>query len=348
MNFLIIRRDNIGDLVCSTPLIRALREHYPDAWIGALVNSYNAPVLDGNTDLNAVFSYTKAKHRATGVSKWAVYRDRARMLWTLRRKHIDYAIIAGANHLPRALRLARFVAPEHVIGFTPSDGRADAQIDCGIQYDNPKGMHEVEDVFRLLTQLGIVGEPPPMRVVADYAHVAQARAQMRPEQNLVPALIGLHISARKPDNRWATDDFIEIGRRLRSRFGCRLVLFWSPGSEDNVHHPGDDGKAAAISDALSEAGVVPYPTDELGELITGLACCDALLCSDGGAMHIAAALQVPMVCMFGPTDASRWHPWRCKHRLLQPVSRRVADVSVDEVEAAFASLLDVTTALDVD
>ena len=43
---LVVRRDNIGDLVCTTPLFTALRRRYPDAWIGALVNSYNAAVLD--------------------------------------------------------------------------------------------------------------------------------------------------------------------------------------------------------------------------------------------------------------------------------------------------------------
>lgn len=338
MNFLIIRRDNIGDLVCTTPLIHALRERYPGSWIGALVNSYNAPVLDGNPDLDAVFSYTKAKHRGPGVSKWAVYWARVRMLWALRRKRIDYAIIAGANHMPRALRLARFVAPRHVIGFTPEDGRADPQIDCVIRSGNLNGMHEVMAVFHLLSPLGIEGEPPAMRVVADAARVAKDRARLLPEVVNGVAVVGLHISARKPDNRWATENFVDIGRRLWTRFGCRLVLFWSPGSEDNVHHPGDDGKAATISGALADTGMAPYPTHELGELVTGLASCDALLCSDGGAMHIAAALQVPMVCLFGPTDATRWHPWRCHHRLLQTNSRRVADIRVDEVEGAFEEL----------
>ncbi len=58
---LVIRRDNIGDLVCTTPMIRMLRRHYPDAWIAALVTRYNAEVLAGNPDLDAVFAYQKAE-----------------------------------------------------------------------------------------------------------------------------------------------------------------------------------------------------------------------------------------------------------------------------------------------
>ncbi len=48
---LVIRRDNIGDLLCTTPLLSALRRRFPEAWIGALVNSYTAPVLAGNPDV---------------------------------------------------------------------------------------------------------------------------------------------------------------------------------------------------------------------------------------------------------------------------------------------------------
>ena len=52
---LVIRRDNIGDLVCTTPLLAALRARFPDAWIGVLANSYNAPVLSGYPHVNDVF-----------------------------------------------------------------------------------------------------------------------------------------------------------------------------------------------------------------------------------------------------------------------------------------------------
>ena len=66
LRILVVRRDNIGDLVCTTPLFTALRQRFPEAWIGALVNSYNAPVLRGNPDLSEVYAYTKFKHREQG------------------------------------------------------------------------------------------------------------------------------------------------------------------------------------------------------------------------------------------------------------------------------------------
>ena len=53
---LVIRRDNIGDLVCTLPLFRALRRQLPEAHLAALVTSYTAAVLDGNPDLDAIYA----------------------------------------------------------------------------------------------------------------------------------------------------------------------------------------------------------------------------------------------------------------------------------------------------
>ena len=85
MKILIIRRDNIGDLICTTPLFEVLRHRYPNAYLAALVNSYNAPAIQGNPYLDAVFAYTKGKH-AAGESVAQAYLKRLKLLWSLRRQ----------------------------------------------------------------------------------------------------------------------------------------------------------------------------------------------------------------------------------------------------------------------
>ena len=64
---MILRRDNIGDLACTTPLVEALRAHLPRAWLAALVTTYNAEVLARNPALDEVFVYEKLKHRSGGL-----------------------------------------------------------------------------------------------------------------------------------------------------------------------------------------------------------------------------------------------------------------------------------------
>src|SRR5262249_32777883 len=103
-------------------------------------------------------------------------------------------------------------------------------------------------------------------------------------------LVALHISARKPSQRWPAERYAALGRALHERRGARLVLLWAPGSERNPRHPGDDEKARALMGLLEGVPTVPVPTFRLAELIAALAACDAVVCSDGGAMHLAAAL----------------------------------------------------------
>jgi len=134
MQILVVRRDNIGDLVCTTPFITALRQRFPAAWIGALVNSYNAPVLERNPDLDAVLAYTKLKHLQPGESAAAVLRRRLAMLWRLRRQRLDHVVLVTAD--ARTARLLRWLAPKNLL-VAP----------------DPGGGHEVERVFALAALL---------------------------------------------------------------------------------------------------------------------------------------------------------------------------------------------------
>lgn len=319
-SFLIIRRDNIGDLVCTTPLLRALREHFPDARICALVNSYNAPVLAHNPDVNEVYVYTKAKHRQKGQSLSQLYWARLKLFWTLRREHFGYALLAGQSQGTRLMRLAKFIAPRQIL----------------VQPETANG-HEVERVFRILTPLGIDTPPPPLRVVPDVVRATALRQRLFP-QGTPPPLIGLHISARKPSQRWPTDRFVELARNIHQLYGASFLLFWSPGSEANPLHPGDDEKAQLIMHALADLPILAYPTQQLEELITGLSLCDSVVCSDGGAMHLAAGLGKPVLCFFGKSDSARWHPWGVPHWVLQKPSLDVADISVMDALAGFEKL----------
>ncbi len=320
---LVIRRDNIGDLVCTTPLLHQLRICFPRAWIGALVSRYNEDVLAGNPDLNAVFSYRKSKHREPGESAFGVYWARLKQLKTLRRMHIDIALLPASGGQASARQMAGMIGARRVIEQPADKG--------GV-------MHEVERAARVLAPLGITGKLPPLHVYAAAQGVAAARTKV--SENLAGdgPLIGLHISARKLDQRWPAEKFTALIARLNVQHGARFMLFWSPGDKSNPLHPGDDRKAATII-AATDAPVLPWPTRRLRDLIDGLAVCDSVICSDGGAMHIAAGLAKPIVCFFGSSDPAIWHPWQVPHRVLRSASSNVADITVDDAMAAWQALI---------
>jgi ADP-heptose:LPS heptosyltransferase len=152
--------------------------------------------------------------------------------------------------------------------------------------------------------------------------------------------VAVHLSSRLPHQRWPADSFAALIQKLYSKDKTlRFALFWSPGRETNAMHPGDDEKASQVLDATQGLPVTAFPTGTLDYLIAGLSVCDAMICSYGGAMHICAALDKPIVCFFGNSDSTHWHPWAVPYVLLQPASRDVADISVDEAHAAFVRLM---------
>ena len=338
LSILVVRRDNIGDLVCTTPLIRALRACFPAARIDALVNSYNRSVLANNPDVDNVYAYTRAKHREPHETLAEVHWHRLKLLMALRRQRYHWAILANGGCLSRPLRLARWVAPRAIVGFVPP-GSVRTDIGVGVPLDGlPR--HEVEDLFRLLQPLGIVGAPPPLRLVNSPEAARAARDRLARERwyDASTPVVAIHISARKVSQRWPAERFVSLMQRLNMTHGVQFILLWSPGEEDNPLHPGDSRKAAAIMAACARLPVLAYPTSRLEELIGALSLCSAMVCSDGGAMHVGAGLGLPIVCFFGDSDATRWRPWGVRHELLQKASQDVSDISVTEACEAFDRL----------
>lgn len=335
-SFLVIRRDNIGDLVCTTPVFEALRTHFPAARIFALTNSYNLPVLRGNPFIDEAFAYTKGKHREAGRSLWNVYADRLRLVMRLRRMRLDYAIVGSCGVVPRALAFARLVRPKHIVSHVPR-GNAVRGVDVPVAHDWSKPLHEVEVVYTVLSPFGITGRPPAPAVFPAPDAERQVRAAL--EARRIAAPIGVHISSRRPSNRWPVEQTAELLRRMHAAHGSAFVLFWSPGDEHDPRHPGDDRKAARLIEQLRDVPLLPYATHRLEDLIAGLSACERVICSDGGAMHIAAALGKPILCFFGDSNPVRWRPWNVPHVLLQPPSGDAADITVDEAYEGFERLV---------
>lgn len=316
MNILVIRRDNIGDLVCTTPMLAALRKAMPDAWIGVLVNQYNVAVMGGNTDASEVFAYRKAKHRGPGERKLAIWLETAGLLWKLRRKCIDLAIVAS----PGGERYARLVGAKKIIADKPG-----------------APFHEVEAVGKLLVPLGLQPELEGLKLMPQPEIVAAMRPKLA--ELAGRKIWAIHLSAREKSRRWPTDKYIELIERLASP-ARGFALFWSPGPADHPAHPGDDEKAARVLAVCRDKGVVPIVTQRLEELIAALSLCEGFVGADGGAMHLAAALNLKTVALFENSEAkrTRWYPWCAQHILLQPADFAVADIAVDQVQAAVQTL----------
>ncbi len=329
-SILVIRRDNIGDLVCTTPLLSALRQTYPSARIDVLANTYNAPVLQNHPDVDHLYAYLKAKHRPNGMSRITVYLLRLRLLMTLRRTSYDLIILAQSEYQSQAAKFARILRGKYRLGYIDASSRSKNLIDLPLP-PRAEHTHEAQACLNLMQALGHASQPHPLSLGLSATEKQQVQ-QLRHSWLKTPAtrLVGLHISARLPSQRWPLVHWLDFINRLGTQdSSLHFVLFWSPGPQDHPQHPGDDAQAQELL-TQTQLPISGHPSEDLRTLMTGLAAVDVMIMSDGGAMHIAAALGKPMLCFFGESSTERWYPWMCPHELLQPPSKQICDISVSQ------------------
>lgn len=332
---LFIRRDNIGDLVCTTPSIRAVRVKYPDAKIGILVNTYNADAVSNNPDIDEVYIYEKAKH-APDKSKLSVWLNNLRVLQKIRKEKYDVAIGCG-GYSPRLARYTLLTGAKTRIGYLKK-GMGKSRFYNMPLYESEKTLHEVEKTYALLSPLGITGKPSELRIFPETREVNKVKDFLISSGFLKEKpVIAFHISSRRPENRWPAQRFIELANLISANYAAAILLLWSPGSEKNVYHPGDDEKAEIVKNSLKPKPAA-YKTTSLRELIAALSVSSLVVCCDGGAMHIAAALGKPIVTIWGSTSPDSWAPWGTRHIILKK-NRNAADISVEDAFTAVSNLL---------
>lgn len=336
---LVVRRDNVGDLVCTTPAFAALRERFPEAQIGALVNSYNAEVLHGNPNIDYVFVYQKLKHTSGLKARIRAVATRLKLIVKLRYWRPDITILAKSSYDKHGLSFARQIGAKNIIGFMP-DGLNQVTNLPDIRLAPPglAALHEVEAVNQLLAPLGIKHALGSLQVYPDNRVVERFKRQLPKGSRR----IALHISAREKERRWGVDNFIELIKRIvKTQPDTQILLFWSPGKADDRYHPGDDEAAAQIIEVLQSSQLIPVPTQNLSELIAALSICELFVGADGGAMHLAVALDKYVVALFENLSGklNHWYPWTASSQVIHSLDAdnpAIAQISLAQVEAALS------------
>jgi lipopolysaccharide heptosyltransferase I len=282
---LVVRLGSLGDLVHTLPAVAGLRRAFPAATIDWLVD---APHRDFLSLVPVVSSLIVLKER--GAAGWL------RVRRELRAKKYDTAI--DFQGLIKSAALARMSGARRVVGFDrPSLREPLASLFYSEQIHVDAAAHVVQKNMQLATGLGAIGggiEFPISPVTSD----AVARFL-----GATPAQYALiNPGAAWPNKRWPPDRFGEVSRLLRDLHGLAAVVLWGPGEESLAH--------AVVETSDGAASVAP-PTG-LHDLIALARGARLVVSGDTGPLHIAAALDVPAVALFGPTDAARNGPWDAK------------------------------------
>lgn len=326
-NILIIRRDNIGDLVCTTPLIEGVKKAYPMANVYLLINSVSQDVIKNNPYIYRTYVYRKAKHRAKNQTALGVYLERAAIFLKLRSIHFDAVILANPTPCKYSLRMAKMAGVKNIIGAASGiKGITSAYTEADFS-----GKHQVEKTFSYLKSISNENiSIPDVNVFPTNEEILTAKHKREKLLTNCDYIFGVHISSRSPKRRWSVENYAEIIRRMTAENRCGVLIFWSPQGTLSPDDIGDLARAEQLKALCESDRVALYPTGSVRELIGGFEQCSTILCSDGGQMHLASALHKKLVVFFGDTDKEAWHPWSGEYRILQTPTGECMDITIDE------------------
>jgi lipopolysaccharide heptosyltransferase II len=296
---LIIELWGIGDLVMMSSILATLKKNYPDAHISLLCKPI-AKILFNNTNfinefIEFDFPWTRFKGKYI-FWRWD-WKGLIRIIWRLRREKFDLVLDARGdfrNHL-----LSFFAGTKRRIGYawTGEEYLLTDAIDI-----NQPDRHRVTAWANLLSYLGMTVENPKPHIYIPESEIKWAEEFLRKhniEKN--DLLIGLHPGGRIKTRCWSLDKFAKLTKYLKDKYKAKIIIFVEP---------------EGYGDKISVEGDYLRVKVQLRELIALIKKLKLLICNDCGVMHIATAVNTPMVAIFGPGDLKSIGPYGGNHRIV--------------------------------
>ncbi len=289
---ILVRGPNwIGDAVMCEPALRAVGNLFPEATISLLVKPAIAELLKGHPAVNQVLVYDDRGRHAGLSGKWT-------LAGVLRRHRFDLAILFQ-NAFEAAL-LSFLAGIPRRYGYA-TDGRGFLLSDPITPMPRAKVKHQVEYYWDLLRPLGCQGQPEAPRLCLSQEEEA-AMAERLAAGGILPSdfLIGVNPgSTYGGAKRWLPERFAETVNRLIEEQGPGIGRAMKVAI---VGAKGEEALGQTIAALIRETTVVLSGRTTVRELMAVTKRCGLFLTNDTGPMHIAAAFNVPVVAVFGPTD----------------------------------------------
>jgi lipopolysaccharide heptosyltransferase II len=312
---LLIRLRLIGDVVLSTPVIRALRRAFPDAAITYLVERDAAAVVIGNPHLDEVMIVERTRGLARLV-------DDLRLARRLRRRRFD--VVIDMHGGPRSSWLAFATGAPQRIGYD-MPGRQWMYTRVVPRPRELRPRHSVLNQWDLLSAVdGWPGdEPHPGRDAVEMPLDDAADQRTAERLNIAGVqpndeLIVIHVSANNPFRRWPEPAFIELVAALASASPNRRLVLSSGPSDKTAARRIAQG-ARAVLGAPSASRILDFGEFDLMELRALIARSRLFIGGDTGPLHVAATTATPIVAVYGPTLPVRSTPWRSPELIIESV-----------------------------
>jgi lipopolysaccharide heptosyltransferase I len=289
VNLLIVKLGSIGDIVHTLPALAALRHRFPDAHIDWLVERRSREILLDNPFLDGVLEVDTLNWRKK-LHLPKTWRQIGRSISALRSR--PYDVVFDFQGLMKSGVCVRLARTQRRIGFARGDLREPASSIFTNERISPseRPCHVIDKNLSLLKAVGI--ETRERSFPLEIPLEVEQRTSKELESMGVQEFIALNPGGGWPTKRWSPERFGRLAFEIRREWKMESLVFWGPGEEAD---------AVRVVEASSGAARMA-PATTLRELMSYVKRARLLVGGDTGPFHIAGALGVPVVGLFGPSD----------------------------------------------
>jgi heptosyltransferase-2 len=289
----------IGDVLMTTPFVRALRARFPKARIDYWTGKWSSPVIENNPAIDSVVSFDeKAVVRRNFFAA-------LKLLRMVRQKKYDLFCMLDIDVF------ANLFAAMSNSGLTAGFDRNGEGFPLSITAHYGRRQSDIKSYLGIAAALGAnqKDEKPALFLTAKekcFANAFFRRHKLIPSRTVAIAAGG----AKNPGmtlefKRWPAERFAAVAEWLVQK-GRQVLL---------IGGSGDTGASKKVRARVPQAVDATGKTSLRGSAAL-LSLCSRLVCNDSGPMHVAAALGIPVTAVFGPTDPVKLAPFGKEHRIL--------------------------------
>jgi heptosyltransferase-3 len=289
---LVIKLRYVGDVLLATPVLSRLRERFPKAHLAMLVNPGTDDVVRDHPAVDAVLLL----ERGNLARQWRFVQD-------LRRRRFD--LVIDLTDGDRSALLSRLSSAPVRLGYN-SEGRWRGRLYTQVVQADRLGTHTVRYHLAATEALGLTGPPSaPTLTIAPEARAAADRLLERAGVHRKQPLVCLHPGARWWFKAWPAGRFAALADLIQTETTAQALILG--GDQDR-------SLESRIADGMKTPFRSLIGKTSLRALAAVLERAALMVSNDNGAMHMAAALGVPVIGLFGPSDPGVWGPWGDGHR----------------------------------
>lgn len=295
-SILIIQPRPIGDILLTTPIVKYLKNLYPDIKISFLVFEDYVPVIKYNPYIDEILAMKRIKKSFPfGFIKYIA--DRINLIKKIRSN--NYNIVLDYIGLTSSAIIACLSGAECTVGYAHHKGRG-FLYKLKAEKDNIQ-KYTVEKKYDLLKPLGIKTKNKNIALEFFYSEIERDFADkyfLDHELDKADMIVFLSPDSPRSKKRWFHDRYRVLCNALIKKYNAKVLIHYGPGEKKY---------SASIKDAIGKNAIL-LPGLGILEAASVLEKADIGIFNCGGMKHISVALGVPSVTIFGSSDPLNWHP----------------------------------------